>query len=196
MGAGRWSYRCVVLGWQRVCLIGAAHNGAPAGCSWVLAPFVRSGCCAAMCRKEKKRCQAPVGCPSAVPSLLGWQRWGLAGGDAGRGCWPALLAGEPFPWMATFPSWDGHSPACAGISLAGSYPNLRAWTDRIKGRPAVQRGLNVPGANMIMNHTGGQGLGRRGGSTCRAAGQPARGPGMWQVVWSDVDCLMRPRDAS
>ncbi|KAL4418808.1 hypothetical protein ABPG77_006777 [Micractinium sp. CCAP 211/92] len=50
-----------------------------------------------------------------------------------------------FTWVLMHDLW--------GISLAGSYPNLRAWTDRIKGRPAVQRGLNVPGPNMILNHT-------------------------------------------
>ena len=42
----------------------------------------------------------------------------------------------------------------AGISLSATFPNLRRWVDRIKPRPAVQRGLNVPDANPILSHSG------------------------------------------
>ena len=44
---------------------------------------------------------------------------------------------------------------CAGISLSAFYPCLRHWLDRVKARPAVQRGLNVPDPNMVLGHTGG-----------------------------------------
>lgn len=114
----------------------------------------------------------------------------LAASTPGRECrtWvlPALLLarrpGEPLPC----PHRDGSAPPPppshppqththirTGISLAAFYPNLRAWADRIKARPAVQRGLNVLGSNMVLHHTGGR-KGSAGG--CTACGR-ARGPG-------------------
>lgn len=38
-----------------------------------------------------------------------------------------------------------------GIPVNRPYPNLRKWLDRIKARKAVQRGLNVPIANPVLN---------------------------------------------
>lgn len=36
----------------------------------------------------------------------------------------------------------------AGIDLAGQFPHVNAWLDRLLARPAVQKGLAVPGGTV------------------------------------------------
>jgi hypothetical protein len=75
----------------------------------------------------------------------------MASAGARRGVAGACLASLAPSSSAGHP----HCGTCAGISLSAFYPCLRHWLDRMKARPAVQRGLNVPDPNMVLGHTGG-----------------------------------------